>query len=106
VDSNVVNYVNRDEVDEDRTRTIKRTKKARPRTPLPPPFPQQRLPGFDPETINEPLPLAPLMRNMERDVGTEMVTMADPTLQFVAEPPKIAPPPQARREHKETIKRI
>jgi hypothetical protein len=46
------------------------------------------------------------MRNMERDVGTEMVTMADPTLQFVAEPPKIAPPPQARREHKETIKRI
>jgi hypothetical protein len=46
------------------------------------------------------------MRNMERDLGTEMVTMAAPTLQFVAEPPKIAPPPQARREHKETIKRI
>jgi hypothetical protein len=38
VDSDIVDYINRDEVDEDRTRTIKRTKKARPRTPLPPPF--------------------------------------------------------------------
>jgi hypothetical protein len=80
VDSNIVDYVNRDEVDEDRTRTIKRTRKARPGTPLPPPFPQQCLPGYDPETINKPLPSAPLMRNMERDVGTEMVTMAAPTL--------------------------
>jgi hypothetical protein len=106
VDSNMVDYVNRDEVDEDRTRTIRRTKKARPRTPLPPPFPVQRFPGFDPETINKPLPSAPLMQNVERDMGKEMVNMAAPTLQFVAEPPKIAQPPQARKEHKETIKRI
>jgi hypothetical protein len=70
VDSDIVNYVNRNEVDEDKMRTIKRTQKARPRTPLPPPFPQQLLPGFDPETINKPLPSAPLMRNVERDVGT------------------------------------
>jgi hypothetical protein len=106
VDSDIVDYVNRDEVDEDRTRTIKKTRKARPCTPPPPPFPQQRLPGYDPETINKPLSLAPLMQNMERDVGTEMLIMAAPTLQFVVEPPKIAPLPQARREHKETIKKI
>jgi hypothetical protein len=102
VDSDVVDYVNRDELDEDRTRTIKRTKKAGPRTPLSPPFPQERLPGLEVGTIDEPLPSAPLMQNM----GTEMVNMAAPTLQFVVEPPRIAPPPQARREHKETIKRI
>jgi hypothetical protein len=45
VDSDIVDYVNRDEVDKDRTRTIKRTKKARPCTPLPPPFPQERCSG-------------------------------------------------------------
>jgi hypothetical protein len=46
------------------------------------------------------------MQNMQRDTGTEMVNMAAPTLQFVEELPRIAPPPQAFREHKETIKRI
>jgi hypothetical protein len=100
VDSDIVDYVNRNEVDEDKMRTIKRMQKARPRTPLLPSFSQQCLLGFNPETINEPLPSAPLMGNVERDVGTEMVTMGAPTLQFVAEPPKIAPPPQIRREHK------
>jgi hypothetical protein len=104
--SNIVNYVNRDEVDEDRTRTIKRTKKGRPRTPLPPPFPQERLPGLGIRTIYEPLPLAPLMQNMQRDMGMDMVDTAAPTLQFVVKPPRIAPPPHAYREHKETIKRI
>jgi hypothetical protein len=102
VDSDIVDYVNRDELDENRTRMIKRTKKARPHTPLPPPFPQECLPGLEVGTIDEPLPSAPLMQNME----TEMVNMAAPTLQFVVEPPRMAPPLQARREHKETIKRI
>jgi hypothetical protein len=40
------------------------------------------------------------------NMGTEMVDMAAPTLQFVEEPPRISAPPQARREHWETIKRI
>jgi hypothetical protein len=106
VDSDIVDYVNCDELDEDRTRTIKRTKKARPRTPRPPPFPQERLPGLKVGTIDEPLTSAPLMQNMQQNMGTEMVNMAAPTLQFVGELPRIAPPPQARREHKETIKRI
>jgi hypothetical protein len=39
VDSDIVDYVNRNEVDKDRMKTVKRTQKARPRTPLPPPFP-------------------------------------------------------------------
>jgi hypothetical protein len=92
-------------VEEDKMRTVKRTQD---RTPLPPSFPQSpwRRPGFNPETINEPLPSAPLMKNVEKDVGTEMVTMGVPTLQFVAEPPKIVPPPQIWREDKETIKRM
>jgi hypothetical protein len=106
VDSDIVDYVNCDEVDEDRTRTIKRRKKARPRTPLPPPFPQQGIPGLEVGTIDKPLPSAPLMQNMQRDMGTEMVNMTAPTLQFVEVSPRIAPPPQAFREHKETIKRI
>jgi hypothetical protein len=48
VDSDIVDYVNRYEVDEDRMKTVKRTQKARPRTPLPPPFPQSpwRRPGL------------------------------------------------------------
>jgi hypothetical protein len=108
VDSDIVDYVNRNEVDQDKMKTVKRTQKARPHTPLPPPFPQfpWRCPGFEPETINKPLPSAPLIKNVEKDVGTEMVTLGFPTLQFVTEPPKIVPPPQIRREHKETIKRI
>jgi hypothetical protein len=82
-------------------KTVKRTQKARPHIPLPPPFPQSpwRRPGFEPDTINEPLPSAPLMKNVEKDSGTEMVILVVPTLQFVAKPPKIVPPPQIRREH-------
>jgi hypothetical protein len=96
VDSDIVNYVNRYEVDENRVKTVKRTQKVRPRTPLPPSFPQSpwRGPGFEPDTINEPLPSAPLMENVEKNMGTEMVTMRVPTLQFLAVPPKLAPPPQ------------
>jgi hypothetical protein len=82
-------------------KTVKRTQKARPHISLPPPFPQSpwRRPGFEPDTINEPLPSAPLMKNVEKDSGTEMVILVVPTLQFVAKPPKIVPPPQIRREH-------
>jgi hypothetical protein len=108
VDSDIVDYVNRYEVDENRVKTVKMTQKARPRTPLPPPFPQSpwRRPGFEPDTINEPLPSAPLMGNVEKNMGTEMVTMGVPTLQLVAVPPKLAPPPQITKEPKKTIERI
>jgi hypothetical protein len=108
VDSDIVNYVNCNEVDEDSMKTVKRTQKARPPTPLPPPFPQSpwRRPVFEPDTVNEPLLSAPLMKNAEKDVGTEMGTLTVPTLQLVAVPPKIDPPPQIRKLHQETIKRI
>jgi hypothetical protein len=40
------------------------------------------------------------------NMGTEMMDMAAPTLQHVVAPPRIPPPPQARREHGKTIERI
>jgi hypothetical protein len=97
-----VDYVNRNELDAERTRTIKKTRRSRPRTPYPPPFPQDRLPGLRVGTIEDPLPHAPLMAN----VGMEIMEMAAPTLQHVMVPPRIPPPPQVRREPGKTIKRI
>jgi hypothetical protein len=89
VDSNIVDYVNRNEGATERMKTIRKKRRSRQPTPSPPCLPKVRLPG-------------PLMANM----GTEMVNMVAPTLQLVVEPPRIPPPPQARREHRETIKRI
>jgi hypothetical protein len=109
VDSDIVDYVNRYEVDDDnRVKTVRRTQKAKPRTPLPPPFPQSpwSLPSFEPDTIDKPLPSAPLLKNVEKDMGTEMVIIGVPKLELVAVPPTLVPPPQIRKEHKETIKRI
>jgi hypothetical protein len=100
VESNIFDYVNRDEVDAERTRTIRKTMRSRPHTPSPPLFPQVRLPGLGVGTIDEPLPHAPLMEN----IGTEM--MDRPTLQHVVATPRIPPPPQARREHGKTIEKI
>jgi hypothetical protein len=74
VDSDIVNYVNREELDTERMRTIKKTRRSRPRTPNPPPFPQDRLPDLGVGTIDDPLPHAPLMAN----VGMEMMEMAAP----------------------------
>jgi hypothetical protein len=102
VDSDIVNYVNRNEVDAGRTMTIRKTRRSRPSTPSPPLFPQVRLPGLGVGTIDEPLPHAPLMANM----GTEMMDMSAPTLQHVVAPPRIPPPPQVRREHGKAINRI
>jgi hypothetical protein len=97
VDSDIVDYVNRYKIDDNRVKTFWRTQKAKPRTPLPLPLPQSpwSLPSFEPDIINEPLPSAPLLKNVE-DVGTEMVTITVPTLQFVAEPPKTVPPHRSR----------
>jgi hypothetical protein len=102
VDSDILDYVNRNEVDTERMKTIRKKRKLRQLTPSPPPLPKVRLPGLEVGTIDEPLPCAPLMANM----GREMVNKAAPTLQRVVEPPRIPPPPQARRETWETIKRI
>jgi hypothetical protein len=103
VDSDIVYYVNREEVADERIKTIRRKRRSRRPTPSPPPHPA-RLLGVRSriQPINEPLPSAPLMQN----TGTEMVDMAAPTLQFVEEPPRIPSPPQVRRKHRETIKRI
>jgi hypothetical protein len=71
VDSDIVDYVNRYEVDDDnRVKTVRRAQKAKPRTPLPPPLPQSpwSLPSFEPDVINEPLPSAPLLKNVEKDM--------------------------------------
>jgi hypothetical protein len=111
VDSDIVEYVNRYEIDDNRVKTVRRTQKAKPRTPLPPPFPQSpwSLPSFEPDTIDKPLPSAPLLKNVEKDMGTEMVIIGVPKLELVAVPPTLVPPPQIRKEHKEhkeTIKRI
>jgi hypothetical protein len=104
VDSDIVNYVNRKEVADERMKTIRSKRRSRQPTPSPPPHPGARLLGVRSriQPIDKPLPSAPLMQNMR----TEMVDMAAPTLQFVEEPPRIPTPPQARREHRETIKRI
>jgi hypothetical protein len=92
VDSDIVNYVNRDELDAERKGTIKKTRRSRPPTPNPPPFPQDRLPGLGVGTIDDPLPHAPLMANMG--------------LEHVMVPPRIPPPPQAIREPGKTIESI
>jgi hypothetical protein len=102
VDSDIVDYVNHDEVATERMKTIRKKRRSRQLTSSPPPLPKVRLPGLDVGTIDEPLPCAPLMANM----GTEMVNMAAPTLQRVVEPQRIPLPPQVRREHWETIKRL
>jgi hypothetical protein len=95
VDSDIVDYVNQDELAGTRIKTIKRKRRSRRATPRPPPHPSI-------QPIDEALPSAPLMANM----GTEMVDIAVPTLEFV-EAPRIPPPPQARREaRRETVKRI
>jgi hypothetical protein len=104
VDSDIVDYVNWDEVADTRMKTIRRKRRSRQATPSPPPHPDAPHPGAGSriQSIDKPLPSAKLMAN----IGTEMVDTAVPTLEFVEEAPRIQPPPQARREHRETIKRI
>jgi hypothetical protein len=99
-DSDIVEYVNFYEIDDNTVKTVRKAQKAKPRTPLPLPFPQLpwSLSSFEPDVLNELLPSAPCLKNVEKDVGTEMVTLPVPTLQFVAEPPKDVPKPQIKRE--------
>jgi hypothetical protein len=91
VDSDIVDYVNRDEMADKRMKTIRRKRRSRQGTPSPPSHPGAHHPGPGGriQPIDEPLPSAPLMANM----GTAMVDMAAPTLQFVEEPPRIPPAP-------------
>jgi hypothetical protein len=98
VDSDIVKYMNWDELAGTRMKTIRRKRRLRRATPSPPPHPGVRG-GIQP--IEEPLPSAPLMANM----GTEMVDMAVPTLEFV-EAPRIPRPRRQGESIGETIKRI
>jgi hypothetical protein len=98
VDSDIVDYVNRDKLAGTRMKTIRRKRRSKQDTPSPPSHPGV---GGGIQPIEEPLPSATLMANM----GNEMVDMAVPSLEFV-EAPRIPLPPQARRERRETIKRI
>jgi hypothetical protein len=102
VDSDIVTYVNRYEIDDNKVKTVRRAQKATC-TPLPLPFPNSpwKLPSFEPDVIDGPLPSAPLLKNAEADVGMEMMTISVPTLQYVAEPPKEVAKPQCKREYKE-----
>jgi hypothetical protein len=89
VDSDIVDYVNWDELAGTRMKTIRRKRRSRRATPSPPPHPGV---GGGIQPIEEPLPSAPLMANM----GTEMVDMGVPTLEFVEAPED--PPAPAGKE--------
>jgi hypothetical protein len=103
VDSDIVTYVNRYEIDDNKVKTVRRAQKAT-RTPLPLPFPSLpwRLPSFEADVIDGPLPSAqPLLRSAEAEMGIEMTTIPVPSLQYVAEPPKDVLKLQCKREYKE-----
>jgi hypothetical protein len=103
VDFDIVTYVNRYEIDDNKVKTVRRAQKATC-TPLPLPFPSSpwRLPSFEADVIDWPLPLAqPLLKGAEAKMGIEMTTIPVPTLQYVAEPPKDVVKPQCKREYKE-----
>jgi hypothetical protein len=113
VDSDIVDYVNSYEMDDDnRVNTVRRAQKKKSRTPLPQTLPQSpwSLVSFEPDIINKPLPSAPLLKNVEADMETtEMVIIGVPKRELVAVLPLLVPPSQIKREykeHKETIKRI
>jgi hypothetical protein len=100
VDSDIVTYVNRYEIDHNnKVKTVRRALKAThtPR-PLPIPLPFHTLPWgrpkFEADTeegvIGGPLPSvhAEKEKGAEADMGIEMATITAPTLSFVAAPPK------------------
>jgi hypothetical protein len=103
VDSDIVTYVNRYEIDDNKVKTVRRAQKAT-HTPLPLPFPSLpwRLPGFEADIIDGPLPSAQtLLKSAEAEMGIEMTTILVPTLHYVAESPKDVAKPQCKREYKE-----
>jgi hypothetical protein len=103
VDSDIVTYVNRYEIDDDnKVKTVRRAQKAT-RTPRPLliPFPGSPWgrPTFQADVIDRPLPSvhAEKEKNTEAEMGIELATIPVPTLQFVAAPLKDVVKPQAVR---------
>jgi hypothetical protein len=102
VDSDIITYVNRYEIDDNKVKTVRKAQKAT-RTPLPLPFPNSPWvrPSFEADVIDGPLPSAHTGKNPEAEMGIEMATIPVPTLQYVAAPPKDVMKPQCVREYKE-----
>jgi hypothetical protein len=102
VDSDIVTYVNRYEIDNNKVKTVRRAQKATC-TPLPLPFFKSPwvLPSFEADVIDGPLPSAHMGKSAKSEMGIEMATIPVPTLQYVAEPPKEVVKPQCVREYKE-----
>jgi hypothetical protein len=101
VDSDIVTYVNRYEIEDDnKVKTVRRAQKAM-RTPRPLPFPSSPWgrPTFEADVIDGPLPSvhAEKEKGAEAEMGIELATIPVPTLQFVAAPPKDAVKPQCVR---------
>jgi hypothetical protein len=101
VDSDIVTYVNRYEIDDDnKVKMVRRAQRAT-NTPRPLPFPGSSWgrPRFKAGVINGPLPSVHTEKEKgaEAEMGIELVTIPVPTLQFVAAPPKDAVKPQCVR---------
>jgi hypothetical protein len=106
VDSDIVTYVNRYEIDDNKVKTVQRAQKAT-RTPLLLPFPDSpwARPSFEADFIDGPLPSVNTVKNAEAEMGIEMGTIPVPTLQYVPAPPKDVVKPQCVRVFKE-VERI
>jgi hypothetical protein len=109
VDSDIVTYVNRYEMNDDKVKTITRKRKAM-HTPstLPITIPSFHTspwgrPKFKADievgVLSVPLPSVHVEKGKgaEADMGIEMVTITVPTLLFVAEPPQGVVKPEAVR---------
>jgi hypothetical protein len=107
MDSDIVTYVNRYEIDDDnKVKRVRRAQKAtRTPRPLPIPFPISPWgrPKFEADVeadvIDGPLPLvhAEKEKSAEAELGIELATIPVPTLSFVVAPPKDVVKPQAVR---------
>jgi hypothetical protein len=109
VDSDIVTYVNRYEIDGDnKVKTVPRAPKTTHTPhPLPIPIPFHTLPWGRPKfkadievgVLSGPLPSVHVEKEKgaEADMGIEMATITAPTLSFVAAPPKDVVKPEAVR---------
>jgi hypothetical protein len=101
LDSDIITYINRYEIDDDNmVKTVRRAQKAT-RIPRPLPFPGSPWgrPTFEADVISGPLPSVHTEKEKgaEAEMGIELATIPVPTLQFVAAPPKDAVKPQCVR---------
>jgi hypothetical protein len=106
VDYDIVTYVLRYEIDDNKVKTVPRAQKAT-RTPRPLPFPDSpwARPKFEADVIHGPLPSVHTEKSGEAEMGIEMATIPVPTLQYVAAPLKDVVKPQCLRIYPE-VERI